>query len=81
MVCKITKHPLNVSGKYYVDYEDCLDHECCVYDAPENFKMDRATWGAYIFKQPETIDEELKCKEAMKCCPMEAIHDDGDLTA
>ncbi|MEK7722960.1 MAG: ferredoxin [Acidobacteriota bacterium] len=75
---EIRKHPLNVKGKYYVDYEECLDHECCVYEASSNFKMDRTNWGAYIFKQPQTDEEEAQCKEAMMCCPMQAIHDDGE---
>jgi len=76
---KIKKHPWNIQGKYYVDHKTCLDHECCVDEAPNNFKMDRESWGAYVFKQPETVEEELKCQEAMRCCPVEAIHNDGDL--
>ncbi len=75
---KIKIHPLNVKGKFYVDHDACLDHECCADDAPEIFKMDRNTWGAYVFKQPENIKEVKKCQEAIKCCPMEAIHDDGE---
>ena len=50
---KIKKHPLNVSGEYYVDYEACLDYECCVYEAPNNFKMDR-TLGALTFSNNQT---------------------------
>ena len=76
---EIKKHFLNVQGKYYVDYETCLDHECCVDEAPSNFKIDRNSWGAYIFKQPETAEEEIQCKEAMACCPVEAIRDDGEI--
>jgi 4Fe-4S single cluster domain of Ferredoxin I len=34
--------------------------------------------GAYVFKQPETLEEEELCKEAMMCCPMFAIYDDGE---
>ena len=75
---QIEKHPLNVKGKYYVEYDACLDHECCVAEAPNNFKMDKNTWGAYIFNQPETVEEESQCIEAMKCCPMQAIYDDGE---
>ena len=76
---KIKKHPLNVQGKYYVDYEVCLNHEYCVYEAPHNFKIDENTWCAYTFKQPETPDEENQCKEAMASCPVEAIRDDGEV--
>jgi ferredoxin len=76
---EIKKHPLSVLGRYYVDYDACLNHEICADDAPNIFKMDRDTWGAYVYKQPETPEEEKQCKKAMLCCPMEAIHDDGDL--
>lgn len=72
-------HPLNIKGKYYVDYETCLDHGCCVYEAPSNFKIDRETWGAYIYKQPETPEELKQVEEAMNCCPVEAILDDGEM--
>jgi ferredoxin len=75
---QIKIHPLNVKGKYYVDIETCLDHECCVYEAPENFKMDEENWNAYVYKQPETEEEKTKFKEVMNWCPVEAIHDDGE---
>lgn len=71
------KHPLNAEGKYYVDKEMCLDHECCVYVAPDIFKIDTADYGANVFKQPETEDELARCKEAIEMCPVEAIRDDG----
>ena len=74
----VKKHPLNIQVKFYVDYEICLDHECCVGEAPNNFKMNRESWGAYIFKQPETSEEEAQCRLAMECCPVEAIYDDGN---
>lgn len=73
---KIKKHPLNVPGKYYVDYDVCLNHECCIDEAPNNFKIDE-DYIAYVFKQPETEDEEIQCKNAMNCCPVEAILNDG----
>lgn len=76
---EIKKHPLNVEGKYYVDAEICLDHECCVDIAPDNFKMDEENWQAYVFKQPETAEEEAKCHEALMCCPVESILDDGKI--
>ena len=73
---EIRKHPLNAKGKYYVDYDTCLNH-CCFDIAPNNFKMDK-DYVAYVFKQPETSEEEAQCQEAMMCCPVEAIHDDGN---
>ena len=74
---EVRRHPLNIQGKYYVDYDVCLNHECCIDEASNNFKMDRNTWGAYVFKQPETEEEEIQCRNAMNCCPVEAIRDDG----
>lgn len=70
------KHPLNVIGKYYVADEYCLDHEICVQIAPNNFKMAEGHC-AYVFKQPETVEEEADCREALEACPVEAIRDDG----
>lgn len=72
---EIKKHPLNAKGKYYVDYGTCLNH-CCFDIAPHNFKTDE-DYVAYVFKQPETAEEEAQCKEAMMYYPVEAIHNDG----
>ncbi len=73
---EIKKHPLNVKDKYYVDYDTCLNH-CCFDIALNNFKMDEDCI-AYIFKQPETTEEEERCLESKMCCPVEAIYGDGD---
>lgn len=73
---EIKKHPLNVKGKYYVDYNTCLYH-CCFDIAPNNFKADEHC-VAYVFKQPDTPEEKAQCREAMLCCPVEAVHDDGE---
>jgi ferredoxin len=75
---EVKKHLLNVKGKYYVDCETCLDHEICVDEAPNNFKMDLENYCAYVFKQPETAEEEVQCHQAFLACPVEAIHNDGD---
>jgi len=75
----VKKHRLNVPGKYYVDCNVCLDHAMCVYDAPNNFRMDNEEYGAYIFKQPATPEEEAQCHQAMQDCPVAAIHDDGEI--
>jgi len=71
-------HPLSAKGKYYVDRNACLDHECCVLEAPGNIKMDDE-FCAYVYKQPTSEKEEAQWREAMAVCPVEAIHDDGEL--
>jgi len=76
----IKLHPLHVKGKYYVDYNVCTCSAACEFYAPNNFKIDGTEITAYISKQPETPEEEAQCQEAMMCCPVEAIYDDGDLS-
>jgi ferredoxin len=75
------KHPLNVSGKYYVDFNRCINHGLCVFAAPNNFKLDKGDYGAYAFRQPESPEEEAQCREAMEECPVGAIRDDGETLA
>lgn len=82
MKYEIKIHPLNVKGKYYVDQESCIVDDCCCVEAPKNFRIDtdkynESNFGAYVFKQPETPEEEKDCKNAMDVCPTAAIHDDG----
>jgi len=70
-------HSLNAKGKYYVDQYTCTCSAACEYVAPKNFSIDETDYGAYVSKQPETLEEE-QCREAMSCCPVEAILDDGE---
>jgi ferredoxin len=74
----IKLHLLHVNGKYYVDEDTCLACDTCNYYAPGNFKYDFETSSSYIFKQPETPDEEENCKKALRACAVEAIYDDGN---
>ena len=76
---EVKKHPLNSNGKYYVEQDTCLEHVNCVYVAPNNFRMDEKDYGAYVFKQPSTPEEEAQCRRAMEECPVAAIRDDGDI--
>lgn len=69
------KWPENVPGRFYVD-ESCIASRYCVDAAPRNFRMDE-TGHAYVFRQPETPEEEAECREAMAGCPVLAIGDDG----
>ncbi len=71
------KYPENVPGKFYVD-DQCIDCDLCRETAPANFKRNDDGGHSYVYKQPETPDEEGLCKEAMEGCPVEAIGNDGN---
>ena len=71
------KYPENVPGKFYVD-DQCIDCDLCRETAPANFKRNDDGGHSYVYKQPESPDEEGLCKEAMEGCPVEAIGNDGN---
>ena len=73
---EIKKHALTPKGKYYVNQNICI-YSCCYDIAPANFKWDGEFPATYVFKQPETPEEEAQCQEAKDWCPVEAIFDDG----
>lgn len=70
------KYAENVEGKFYVD-DQCIDCDLCRETAPANFKRNDDGGHSYVYKQPETPEEEALCKEAMEGCPVEAIGNDG----
>ena len=70
------KYSENTSGKYYVDNQ-CIDCDLCRETAPDNFKRNEDGGFSYVYKQPESPEEESRCKEAKEGCPVEAIGDDG----
>lgn len=76
---KIKINRLISKGKYYVDQKNCMNHSSCIELAPTCFKMDEKIWSAYVYKQPETAEEEALCQRALECCPEKAIHQSGEL--
>ena len=70
------KYPENIAGKYYVDNQ-CIDCDLCRETAPDNFKRNEDGGYSFVFKQPESPEEEARCKEAKEGCPVEAIGDNG----
>jgi ferredoxin len=70
------KYAENVPGKFYVD-DQCIDCDLCRETAPANFKRNDDGGHSYVYKQPESPEEEGLCKEAMEGCPVEAIGNDG----
>src|SRR5205814_1535319 len=70
------KYPENVDGKFYVD-DQCIDCDLCRETAPANYKRNDDGGHSFVYKQPESPEEEALCKEAMEGCPVEAIGNDG----
>lgn len=77
MADKNDKVETNVPGKFFVDHQ-CIDCNLCRDTAPSNFKQNEAEGFSYVYKQPESPDEEAQCREALESCPVEAIGDDGE---
>jgi ferredoxin len=77
MAKKEARQPENVLGRYYVDTE-CIDCDVCRDTAPSNFARQDDDGYSYVYKQPETDEEEEQCREALESCPVEAIGCDGD---
>lgn len=68
--------PDNVPGRFYVD-RNCILCSVCSDAAPRNFRRSDQEDHDICYKQPED-DAELKaCREALQCCPVEAIGEDG----
>ncbi|HET9479097.1 MAG TPA: ferredoxin [Pyrinomonadaceae bacterium] len=66
----------NVNGSFYVD-SSCIDCDVCRDTAPENFMRSDENNYSFVYKQPENPEEQAMCEEAMSCCPVEAIGNDG----
>lgn len=67
----------NVPGRYYVG-DSCLDCDLCRATAPDNFERNNEGGYSFVKKQPETPEEEARCREAMEGCCTATIHDDGN---
>ena len=76
MADKTRKVPENVPGRYYVD-ETCIDCDLCRETAPANFQRNDEQGFSYVYKQPESPEEETLCKDALDNCAVEAIGNDG----
>lgn len=77
MACVTDKFADNVPGKWYVDRQ-CILCSLCGELAPNNFKEAAEGDHDFVYKQPETPEEEEACREAMQQCPVEAIGNDGE---
>lgn len=68
----------NIGGSFYVDTE-CISCDACILVAEKHFRLDTSSEPAFafVYKQPQTKEEEEACVEAMESCPVEAIGNDG----
>ncbi|RLA64122.1 MAG: ferredoxin [Epsilonproteobacteria bacterium] len=76
MADKSLKWSENVSGQFYVD-ENCIACDACIVEAPKFFIMNDQDGHAYVCAQPQTEEDIKSCMEALECCPVEAIGNDG----
>jgi len=72
-------HPKQVPGKYWIDAHACVFCSASSMEAPNNIRLeeDDKNYTAYVYRQPETPEEEAAMRRAMNCCPTEAIMDTG----
>jgi ferredoxin len=70
------RYPENIPGAYYVDNQ-CIDCDLCRETAPSSFKRNDDGGYSFVYKQPETAEEQKLAKEAMEGCPVEAIGSNG----
>ncbi len=77
MANKDDRIPENIAGKWYVD-TSCIDCDVCRTTAPNNFKANEDEGYSFVYKQPETSEEQAQCEEAKASCPVEAIGDDNE---
>jgi ferredoxin len=70
----------NAPGRFYV-VRACIGCTLCTEIASANFKentdLELAVGNSYVYRQPETPEEESFCREAMDACPASAVRDDG----
>lgn len=66
----------NAPGKYYI-VDQCIGCTHCYVLSPGNFSMNPDEGYDFVFKQPETREDEALCLKAMQSCPADAIRNDG----
>ncbi len=68
------KYPENVPGQWSV-MDNCFACLACVDIAPQVFGLNFNNGGyAYVYRQPETPEDEAECRAAQKACDHHAIY-------
>ena len=70
------RYPENIAGAYYVDNQ-CIDCDLCRETAPNSFKLNDDGGYSFVYKQPDSPEDQKLAKEAMEGCPVEAIGSNG----
>ncbi len=70
------RYPENIAGAYYVDNQ-CIECDLCRETAPNSFKRNDDGGYSFVYKQPDSVEEQKLAKEAMEGCPVEAIGSNG----
>ena len=67
------------NGKAVSFYCDnaCIHCDVCQENGPDNFRSSDDKKHSICFKQPASEEELKLCYQAMECCPVGAIGDDG----
>jgi len=67
------KHPLNPPGRFWIDQDVCMFCKACLSEAPDNLRFDEEVGMSYVVKQPEGDAELEALRQAIRCCPVEAV--------
>jgi ferredoxin len=70
------RYPENIAGAYYVDNQ-CIDCDLCRETSPNSFKRNDDGGYSFVYKQPDSPEDQKLAKEAMEGCPVEAIGSNG----
>lgn len=66
----------NVDGPFYVD-QQCIDCDACREIAPAGFTRNDNAGYSFVYRQPQSPEDEDAWRLAMASCPVDAIGDDG----
>lgn len=66
-----------VPGRFRVEQDACTSCGACGALAPAHFEPAEGGWGYVTYRQPQSAVELARCSDALACCPVDAIRDQG----